>query len=356
MAAYTEGYEGSDNARLFVGTDGGWYAIDRDISWLIKVNAVDDEGYAYSVYRDGQRIATKITQTSYNDTGLSDGFYQYTVRTHYYNNLSDHSAIAPAIVGSVSYEVTNVTITDLACHGGNDGTVSVDVSGGFMPLTFELGGQLATVSDGHHTFQNVSAGTYTMKVTDNMGYELVRDVTVSEPEGLSAGSISDGSETIGNGSPASTILSVQDASSGQSSYTYRWKHNGTVIPNSNIAQYTPLNLQPGTYTFTREVMDVCTDWIPSNGSWKVTVSQNSVDENDDSRLEVYPNPTNDKVTVRCENMESISVMSITGQQVVTKEVDGDQVDMDLANVPSGVYVLVIRTNDGVNVFTRIAKR
>ena len=55
-------------------------------------------------------------------------------------------------------------------------------------------------------------------------------------------------------------------------------------------------------------------------------------------------------------MESISVMSITGQQVVTKEVDGDQVDMDLANVPSGVYVLVIRTNDGVNVFTRIAKR
>ncbi|MBQ3710212.1 MAG: C10 family peptidase [Bacteroidales bacterium] len=355
IAAYTEGYEGSDNARLFVGDDGCWYAIDRDISWLIKVNAVDDDGYAYSVYRDGQRIASNITQTSYNDTGLSDGFYQYTVRTHYYGNLSDHSAIAPAIVGSVSYAMTNVAVTDLACHGGNDGTVSVDVTGGFMPLTFTLGGQTATVSSGHYTFQNVSAGTYSLKVTDNMGNELASNVTLNEPAGLSTGAISDGTETIGNGAQASTILSIHDATSGQSSFTYRWKQNGTVIANSNVAQYTPVNLQPGTYTFTREVMDACTDWTPSSGTWKVVMRQTAVDENDANRLEIYPNPTSDKVTVRCEHMESIAVVSMTGQQIITLEVNSDEAELDLTNFHPGVYVLMIHTSDGARTITRISK-
>lgn len=357
VAAYTEGYEGSDNARLFVGTDGCWYAIDRDISWLIKVNAVDDEGYAYSIYRDGQSIATNITQTSYNDTGLSDGFYQYTVRTHYYGNLSDPSAIAPAIVGSVSYAVTNVTVTDLACHGGNDGTVSVDVTGGFMPLTYELGDQTVTVSEGHYTFQNISAGTYSLKVTDNMGNELADNVTVDEPEGLSAGAISEGSETIGNGAPASTILSVQDASSGQSSFTYRWKQNGTVLDNSNTAQYTPKNLVPGTYTFIREVMDACTDWIPSSGTWKVVMNQTAVDENDANQLTVYPNPTSDKVWVDSPVMVSTcEVFNIVGSLVYSAEFNAERFEIDAEALPSGTYLVRLISEGSVNSLRIIVKK
>ena len=98
VAAYTEGYEGGDNARLYVGTDGYWYAINNDISWLIMINAVDDD-YTYSVYRNGQPIATDIAQTSYSDYGLPSGTYQYTILTHYYDMLSEPSEIATAIVG-----------------------------------------------------------------------------------------------------------------------------------------------------------------------------------------------------------------------------------------------------------------
>lgn len=354
VAAYTEGYEGSYNARLFVGTDGGWYAISSDISWLIRMNAVDDN-YTYSLYRDNQKIATNIAQTSYNDNNLPDGYYQYTVRTHYYGNLSDPSEIAPAAVGSVSYAITNVAVTAPACYGGNDGVVSVDVTGGFMPLTFELGGQSATVSEGHHTFQNVSAGTYAMKVTDNVGNELVRNVTVDEPAGLSAGAISDGSETIGNGSPASTILSVQDATTGQATLIYRWKQNGSVIDNSNTPQYTPTNLQPGTYNFTREVKDACNDWTASAGKWKVVMSQTDVAENEANRLELYPNPASDRITVRCEQMETITVTSMTGQQLSTLKVNADHAEIDLTDFQPGVYVLVIRTQDGSPRITRISK-
>lgn len=344
MAACTD-YEGSGNARLYF-EDGYWYQIDDAISWLIKTN-ITDGTYTYSIYRNEQQIATNISQTNYSDTDLPNGYYQYTVRTKYYGMLSDHSNIEPAIVGPNIYAVTVVSVTEPECNGGDDGAVSVDVIGGFMPLTVELGSQSATVSDGHYTFQNVSAGVYSLKVTDNLGYEIVTSVTVGEPEGLSAGEISSGSESIANGGTCSPILSVHDATSGQATLTYRWKQNGTVIENSNMAQYTPKNLQPGTYNFTREVMDACTDWTPSDGKWRVLVSQNAVDENDAARLEVYPNPTSGKVTVRCEHMVSVTVVSMAGQRLTTVEVTDGHVDVDLADFRPGVYVMEIRTHDGL---------
>ena len=98
VAAYTEDYYGSDNARLYVGSDGYWYSVNNDISWLISLN-VEDDDYTYSVYRNGRLIATDIAQTSYSDYGLSSGTYQYTVRTHYYDQLSEPSEMAVAIIG-----------------------------------------------------------------------------------------------------------------------------------------------------------------------------------------------------------------------------------------------------------------
>ena len=346
VAAFMKDYEGSDNARLFL-DEGYWYTIDNTISWLIRMNITDDT-YTYSIYRNGQQIATNITQTNYNDNNLPDGYYQYTVRTKYYGSLSDPSNTAPVIIGSSGYAISNVTVTEPACHGGNDGEVSVKVTGGYYPLTFELGSQTVTVSEDHYVFQNVSAGEYSLKVIDNMGFALARQVNVSEPEGLSTGSIGSGTESIANGGTCSTIQSVQDATTGQASLTYRWKQNGSVLGNSNTAQYTPRNLSPGTYTFIREVKDPCTDWTPSEGTWKVLVSPNDVNENGANRLTVYPNPTNGKITVRGEQMESISVVSVTGQRMAMMEVDNDHAEVNLSDLHPGVYVLVVHTRNGVN--------
>ena len=81
-----------------------------------------------------------------------------------------------------------------------------------------------------------------------------------------------------------------------------------------------------------------------------------MNEDDTHYLEVYPNPTNDKVTVRFENMKSITVYTVTGVQIATMDVMDNQVDMDLTNVQPGVYLLRICTNDDTSCFTRIAKR
>lgn len=353
VAPYMPNYDGDSNARLFL-SGGTWHVINNTISWLIKTN-ITDGTFTYSVYRNEQAIATNLNQTSYVDYGLQEGFYQYSVRTHYYGTLSDPCEAASVVIGQVSYALTDILVTEPACNGGDDGTVAVAVTGGFMPLVFELGGQTATVSESHYTFQNVSAGSYALRVTDNTGNVLTTTVEVGEPEALSAGEIKSGSETITNGGVPSTIMSLHDATSGQGSLTYRWKQNGNVISDSNAAQYTPRNLQPGTYYFTREVMDACTDWMESEGEWEVVVRQTDVNENNVGRLEVYPNPTNDKVTVNCDAMTAISVFSMTGQLIATMEVDDDHADLDLTDLQPGVYVLMIRTRDGANCITRISK-
>ena len=180
MAAYTEGYSSNGNACL-VEDEGYWYAIDNTISWLIRLNVTDDV-YTYSVYRNNQKIASNLTQTSYNDRNLPEGSYQYTVRTQYYGSLSDASNVAQAVIGSSS------------------------------------------------------------------------------------------------------------------------------------------------------------------------------DENIDSRLAVYPNPTNDRVVVRGDQMESIEVVSLTGQQLASIEVNNDQAEVDLTEFRPGMYVLVIHTCDGAKKVIRIAKR
>ena len=428
IAAYKENYDGDDNARLWLDLGmGSCYVINNNISWLIRTN-VTDGTYTYCVYRDGQAVADNVTGTSYVDMDLSEGYYQYAVRTHYYGGLSDPSETIPVLIGAVglvsvsanlpeagdvagggfyvlgatvtvsafanlgylfdrwtengavvstspNYSFVadgedhalvaefkendleiHLSVTDPTCHGGGDGSVAVDVVGGAMPFVFEFDGQTYPVSETSYAFHDVRAGSYSLKVTDSTGFVVTADVELSDPKALTAGKIILGSETLNIGESASTIVSLQDAISGQPGVTYRWKQNGTVIDDSNSAEYTPMNLAPGSYIFTREVMDDCTDWTPSRGTWTVLVRQTDVEEDAASRLKIYPNPTSDKVTVCHENMKFISVISVTGQQIVAMEVNDDQVEVDLTGVPSGMYLLMICSNDGARCFIRISKR
>jgi hypothetical protein len=392
----------------------------------MKTN-ITDGTYTYSIYRDDQAVASNVAGTSYVDTNVPDGYYQYSVRTKYFGSLSDPSEVAEAFVGNVGLislstnpsdggrvtgdgyygwgntatvsaspntgylfdrwtengtqvstsdtfsfvvngdrqlvaefrdndlAIAEVSVTEPTCNGGSNGSVSVVVTSGAAPFVFEFQGQTSPASGNTYTFHDVSAGSFPLKVTDVTGFEVVVDVEIGEPEGLMTGEIKSGSETIGNGGTCSTILSLQEASSPQGAVTYRWTINGIAVDNSNVAEYTPTNLQPGNYTFVREVMDSCTDWTPSNGSWRVFVSQNGVDENEAAGLKIFPNPTSDKVTVHCEHMESITVVSVTGQKIASMEVNDDHAEVDLSYLHPGVYVLEIHVRDDARCFTRFSK-
>ena len=52
---------------------------------------------------------------------------------------------------------------------GGDGYITIDVSGGVTPYSFEWTDQTSTVVSNQQNLINASAGTYAVKVTDNVG-------------------------------------------------------------------------------------------------------------------------------------------------------------------------------------------
>ena len=129
------------------------------------------------------------------------------------------------------------------------------------------------------------------------------------------------------------------------SYTYSIYRDDQLIA-SNVTQtsYNDNNMPQGRYQYF-----VRTQYYGSLSEPSESVSVvigSSTDETDDSGLEFYPNPTNGKVTLQGEAMESVTVVSMTGQQLATIKVNNDHAEVDLTDYHPGVYVLLVRTGDG----------
>ena len=61
-------------------------------------------------------------------------------------------------------------------------------------------------------------------------------------------------------------------------------------------------------------------------------------------LKIYPNPTRDKVSVSWEQDEpvTIQVYGISGALLVNQEISGSQTQLDISQLPAGVYVVVVK--------------
>ncbi|MBW1296019.1 immunoglobulin-like domain-containing protein [Aquimarina litoralis] len=106
----------------------------------------------------------------------------------------------------------------------------------------------------------------------------------------------------------------------------------------------------GTYTITYNVMDAA-----GNAAAEVTRTVNvsallNVEENEIESLEIYPNPTSDKLFISRE-VEKVIIYAITGQKIL--ETNNNSIDM--SSYRSGVYLVHIFTSKG-NTVKRVMKR
>ena len=68
-------------------------------------------------------------------------------------------------------------------------------------------------------------------------------------------------------------------------------------------------------------------------------------EEKQGKAQVYPNPSTGDFTIACEGIQAISVFSVDGKLLRTTEVSGNEYRIE--NLPKGVYVLKIDTENGV---------
>ncbi|PCH69498.1 MAG: hypothetical protein COC01_01200, partial [Bacteroidetes bacterium] len=125
------------------------------------------------------------------------------------------------------------TITNTTCNGGSDGSITVSAYGGTTPYTYKWAGGETTT-----TISNLSAGTYTITVTDNASCTKTENITVGQPSVLTIkmDSVDISSNGAGDGQAIST------ASGSNGSYTYSWNTGSTTQSITSLSS--------GTYTVT----------------------------------------------------------------------------------------------------------
>ena len=155
------------------------------------------------------------------------------------------------------------SIDPVSCFGFSDGVISVNISGGTMPYTYNWTGNNTMTGNGTPTISDLSSGNYQLTLTDNNNCESTANFFM--PENSSISLINTTSDYNGfnvrcHGGEDAWISCV--ASGGLLPYTYEWidLSNNSVISN----QADVYNLPVGSYTFTVEDYAGCPNSITFN--------------------------------------------------------------------------------------------
>lgn len=106
---------------------------------------------------------------------LTEGNYSVVISDA--NNCTQNYAVQ--ITQPLQPLTVALSVINSSCFGGNSGAIDVSVSGGGTPYVFDWG---SGVTD--EDLSNLSAGSYTVHVTDNYGCSRIQDVVISEPAAI----------------------------------------------------------------------------------------------------------------------------------------------------------------------------
>lgn len=175
-------------------------------------------------------------------TGAAAGQYTLTVTDN-----------AGCVVQSGPYTITQVappvfggtaTITDATCTQGGSIT-GITVSGGAQPYVYAWNTNVTAQID----LLNVSAGSYTLVVTDDNGCQITSGPHVINSQGVP--SITGTANVVSATCQTGGSISGLSVTGGVGPYVYEW--NGDVNPTADVS-----DLQPGTYTLVVEDANGCT--------------------------------------------------------------------------------------------------
>ncbi|MGD0710914.1 MAG: T9SS type A sorting domain-containing protein [Bacteroidales bacterium] len=92
------------------------------------------------------------------------------------------------------------------------------------------------------------------------------------------------------------------------------------------------------------------------GIWILPLSEVGIKElnNNESNIEVYPNPAIDNITIESPQKSTIEILNIQGQTILQQTLSQGKTIIDISTLAKGVYILRLLSNDKTEV-TRIIK-
>ena len=264
--------------------------------------------------------------TNATATGLTAGSYTLSV-----TDMNGCSATASTVVTQPNaLSDSAFTIKNVLCNGGNTGSASNIAKGGNAPYTYlwTPGGATKDTASG------LSAGTYTLMVSDACGASATASATITQPTAISITSHSAPDNGHGVGT---AVVSV---SGGVGPYTYLWNPGGNTT--DSIGGKTK-----GTYCCDVKDANGCKDSICV--VIKTTAGIDGITGNS-AQIVVYPNPNNGQFTIESSvgGASSVEIYNVLGEKVFTGNLSTTKGTntINIGNQPNGVYLYRVISESG----------
>ena len=254
--------------------------------------------------------------TTQNINNLTAGNYRVTITDA--NNCSTTQSASVDQAGDLVVSVDQAT--NVSCNGGNDGAISISVTGGTAPYSYSW-------SNGANTedITGLVAGDYTGTATDANGCSMVVEVTISEPSAINASTDATNVACSG-GDNGAVQLSVNG---GTTPYSYSWSTGATTQSISNLTA--------GNYTVTITDANNCS-----------TTQTASVDQAGD--LVVSVDQATD-VSCNGDNDGAISISVTGGTAPYSFDWSNGANTEDLTGLVAGNYTGTITDANGCSILT-----
>ncbi|MEX2597229.1 MAG: hypothetical protein WEC59_09915, partial [Salibacteraceae bacterium] len=253
--------------------------------------------------------------TSGTESGLSTGTYTVTVTDD--NTCSQTLSITLTAPSGIS--VTISVDSNVSCLGGSNGQLTATPSGGSSPFTYAW-----SPSGNTQTISNLSAGSYTVTVTDDNGCTGTATESITEPGSAVVASIASSSDvSCFNGSDGEATAA---GAGGTPGYSFLWSNASTVAAISGLTV--------GTYSVTVTDNNGCTD------STSVTISQPT------SGVSISINST---TNVDCNGNSTGSIVANAatgGTPGYTYLWSNGGSNLTNSNLAAGTYTITVTDNNG----------
>ncbi|MGF1566344.1 MAG: choice-of-anchor V domain-containing protein [Flavobacteriales bacterium] len=215
-----------------------------------------------------------------------------------------------------------LTIGSIACFGEST-SAEVAVSGGTPGYTV-----VWTDASGDVDPSTISAGSYSVLITDANGCSLSLDQEITQPDELTFSAV-----VIEEITDMPGVIAVE-VDGGTAPYTFTWSDGSTASTLESIFE--------GSYSLTVTDANGCT----LSGAWELLPI--GIAESELVQMRLYPNPFNERFTVHAtQTIERIQVFGMDGRMLIDAQHVGVQHTLSVDFLPSGSYVLVATFADGI---------
>lgn len=274
-------------------------------------------------------------ETTQDISNLSSGTYQVQLVDQ--NNCAQNFSFditEPEPLAFTSVQTSSYSSGDnISCNGFSDGSISIEIVGGTSPYNYQWSNGMTT-----DEITNVTAGDYTLTVTDDNGCIIDTTITLTEPTVLSQNSAS---STFASGDNISCFGASDGSidyavSGGSPAYTIIWD-NGETTEDLN-------GLTFGTYSVTATDINGC--------SIDTTITLIEPDP----LTQTITSPTyfsGDNISCNGDNDGSIDYSISGGSPGYSFAWNNGETIEDISNLSAGTYQVTVSDINGCTIDTSL---